>query len=107
MFKLALLGRDISYTQSPSVHSAIALATGERIQFDIADVQYDMLGDAVQKLLDGYYGFFVTKPYKTDVKKFIGCDAYGAINVVRSKDRAAFNTDGRSEEHTSELQSQR
>ena len=53
MFKLALLGRDISYTQSPSVHSAIALATGERIQFDIADVQYDMLGDAVQKLLDG------------------------------------------------------
>ncbi len=94
MFKLALLGRDISYTQSPSVHSAIALSTGERIQFDIADVQYDMLGEAVQKQIDGYDGFFVTKPYKTDVKKYIACDAYGAINVVRCMDRATFNTDG-------------
>ncbi|MDE6401358.1 MAG: hypothetical protein K2L54_01960 [Clostridiales bacterium] len=94
MYRLALLGRDISYTRSPSVHAAIAQATGEDIRLDVADVGYDMLGSAVDKLLAEYDGFFVTKPYKTDVKKYIGFEMSGGVNVVRCKDRAAFNTDG-------------
>lgn len=94
MYKLALLGRDIGYTRSPSVHAAIAKATGEDIRFDVADVTYDALDAAVEKLLAEYDGFFVTKPYKTDVKKYIDCSAAGSVNVVRCKDGAAFNTDG-------------
>lgn len=94
MFKLALLGRDISYTVSPSVHAAIAKATGEQIEFDVADVKYDMLEQTIKSLLENYDGFFVTKPYKQEVKKYIDCGENFSVNVVRSRDKAVFNTDG-------------
>ena len=41
MFKIALLGRDIAYTKSPSVHQAIAKSIGVDFQFDVFDVTYD------------------------------------------------------------------
>ena len=94
MLKLALLGRDIGYTKSPKIHAAIAAAIGENIEFHVADVTYDVLESTVKTLLSDFDGFFVTKPYKTDVKKYLDCDIAGGINVVRSRDKAVFNTDG-------------
>ena len=93
MYKLALLGRDIGYSRSPEVNRAIATALGRDTEFDVLDVKYDELEFSVRKLTDGYDGFFVTTPYKTAVNKFLtgGTDA---INVVRSRDRAVFDTDG-------------
>lgn len=94
MFKLALLGRDISYTVSPSIHAAIAQATGEQIDFGIADVKYDMLEQTLKTLLENYDGFFVTKPFKQEIKKHIDCGDNFSVNVVRTSDKAVFNTDG-------------
>lgn len=94
MFKLALLGRDLSYTVSPSVHAAIAQAIGEQIEFDVADVKYDMLEQTIKSLLENYDGFFVTKPYKQEIKKYLDCGENFGVNVVRSRDKAVFNTDG-------------
>ncbi|MCH5165923.1 MAG: hypothetical protein J1G01_05935 [Clostridiales bacterium] len=94
MFKLALLGRDIGYTRSPKIHEVIATAIGESIEFHVVDVTYDMLESTVGTLLSDFDGFFVTKPYKYDVKKYLDCDISGGINVVRSRDKKVFNTDG-------------
>lgn len=94
MFNIALLGRDIGYTQSPRIHDAIAQAVGVQVHTDVIDVSYDMLESAVRNAVTEYDGLYVTKPYKYDIKRYIGCDAVGAINLVRCKDRAAFNTDG-------------
>ena len=94
MYKIALLGRDIGYTKSPEVHAAIADCVKSQIRFDVVDVPYDRLGATVNRLLAEYDGFFVTKPYKSEIKRFIDSDL-PSVNVVRSKDKAAFNTDGK------------
>lgn len=92
MYKLALLGRDID-TRSLDVHTAIAEAVQKQVSLDVLDMPYDRLGFAVGKLLAEYDGFFVAKPYKSEIKKYIDTDL-PSVNVVRSKDKAAFNTDG-------------
>ena len=94
MDRLALLGKDISYTLSPSIHRAIARSLGRQMQFETVDVSSDTLESTVVRLLSDRDGFFVTKPYKLDIKRYIGCDGDGAVNVVRSSDRAATETDG-------------
>lgn len=93
MFKIALLGRDISYTKSPAVHRAIAAALAIDMRFDVLDIQDDGLAATVNSLVKDYDGFFVTKPYKSEIKRFI--DGAGeSVNVVRCADRTAYNTDG-------------
>lgn len=93
MHKIALLGRDIAYTKSPAVHCAIAQALCEDIAFDVFDTPYDKLSGAVATLLRDYDGFFVTKPYKTEIKRFIsGADF--SVNLVRCADKTAYSTDG-------------
>lgn len=93
MYKIALLGRDISYTKSPAVHRAIAEALGERIDFDVCDTPYDRLSETVVRLMNSYDGFFVTKPYKTEIKRFIDCADF-SVNLVRCSDKTAYSTDG-------------
>lgn len=92
MYKIALLGREIG-TKSPEVHAAIAASFQNRVRLDVFDVPYDMLENTVDKLLKNYDGFFVTNPYKTEIKKYIDSDL-PSVNVVRSEDKTAFNTDG-------------
>lgn len=95
MFKLALLGRDIAYTRSPSVHGAIAKAMGVDIDFKVVDATYDELGAAVRRLIDECDGFFVTKPYKTDIKRYLNdVETRCGVNLVRCSDKRGFNTDG-------------
>lgn len=92
--KAALIGRDISYTLSPRVHEAIGRAVGINVAFDVLDVTFDRLEKAVAYALSEFDGFYVTVPYKTDIKRYIGCDFLGSINLVRSNPLSAFNTDG-------------
>lgn len=95
MKRAALLGRDISYTLSPKIHAAIAEAVGEELTFDVFDTPYDMLGDVVNKLLSEYDGFFVTKPYKNDIKGYLKrCETNCGVNFVSCAERVGYNTDG-------------
>ena len=94
MNKLALLGKDISYTLSPDVHCAIARTLGKEMTFDTVNISSETLAITVDRLLSEYDGFFVTKPYKLDVKQYVGFNRAASINVVRSRDRAVAETDG-------------
>lgn len=93
MYKTAILGMDIGYTRSPEIHAAIAKAAGYENVCEKKDVQSGDLGKTVDDLLLHYDGFYVTKPYKNEVKRYIGCADTGAVNVVRSRDKKAANTD--------------
>lgn len=93
MSKIELLGFNIGYSRSPSVHAAIARAIGANIDFRIDDIAYDRLQGEVYRLLAESDGFFVTKPYKTDVAKMLGSQL-PSVNVVRSRDSMTFDTDG-------------
>ncbi|MCM1368136.1 MAG: shikimate dehydrogenase [Roseburia sp.] len=95
MYKSALLGRDISYTRSPEIHSAIAGVLGITIDFRVADVPYDRLDTAVAGLLSDCDGFFITKPYKQDIKRYLDrTETRCGVNFVRCGDKTGFNTDG-------------
>lgn len=95
MIKLALIGYDIGYTRSPEVHRAIGEALGEGICFDVFDVAADGLDSSTEKLFGEYDGFFITKPYKNDVKRYLSVvNTKCGVNLVRCKDKAGFNTDG-------------
>ncbi len=92
MSKIALIGRDIEFTRSTLVHAAIGMAIGRSIECDVFDVKFDELKNTIDRLLETYDGFFVTKPYKTEMKRYLDCGS--SVNLVRSADKAAFNTDG-------------
>ncbi|MCH5162918.1 MAG: shikimate dehydrogenase [Clostridiales bacterium] len=95
MYKAALIGRDIGYTKSPEVHKAISDATGLDIEFTVRDVSSDGLKAEVERLKTEVDGFFVTKPYKTEIKKHLDfCETECGVNFVRTKDMRGFNTDG-------------
>ncbi len=95
MYKLALLGMDIGYTKSPEVHRAISEVAGIDIDFSVCDVAYDRLGQEIARLERETDGFFVTKPYKTEVKRYIrSCETSCGVNFVRTGDMRGFNTDG-------------
>ena len=95
MYKAALIGRDIGYTKSPEVHAAIAKAAGLDIEFSVLDVDYDELKSTVEKLKKEVDAFFVTKPYKTEIKSYLSsCATACGVNFVRTSDMRGFNTDG-------------
>ncbi len=95
MFKAALLGRDISYTRSPAVHKAIAQALGIEIDFEVCDVMLDMLDCAAERLLSSTDGFFITKPYKNDIKRYLdSVDTRCGVNFVHCREKRGYNTDG-------------
>lgn len=95
MIKSALVGRDIGYTRSPEVHAAIARAMGITMSFDIVDVDYDGLENAVNGLLKSHDCFFVTKPYKNEVKRFLKkTHTECGVNFVTCGNAEGYNTDG-------------
>lgn len=93
MHRIALLGHEISYSRSPNVHRAIGKAIGEDIVCDIVSVPKESLNEEVDNLLNTTEGFFVTKPYKTEISRILS-SAVSSVNVVRSRDKCAINTDG-------------
>lgn len=95
MLKAALLGGDIGYTRSPLIHKKIAEALGVEISFSVADVADDGFEKAVKRLLSECDGFFITKPYKNAVKKYLSSvDTKCGVNLVSCRDAHGYNTDG-------------
>ncbi len=97
--KLAVIGKDVSKSSSPEMHSFIAENMGNEISYEkvsIPESEFDMRIDG---LFERFDGFNVTIPFKLSVipylKKFEGdARTFGAVNTVRSADKSGYNTDG-------------
>ncbi len=95
MIKAALLGGDIGYTKSPLIHEKISRVMNVEMSFDVADVAEDGLENAVKRLLSDYDGFFITKPYKNAVKKYLSrVETKCGVNFVKCDAARGYNTDG-------------
>ena len=99
MLKLAVIGKDVSKSDSPKMHTFIANSTGREISYDAISIPEDKFDEWIDGVISRYDGFNVTIPYKLAVMpklKTICDDAvlFGAVNTVVSATRKGYNTDG-------------
>lgn len=99
MLKLAVIGKDVSGSTSPSMHKFIAKHMGNSISYDAISVPVDEFEGKIDGLLSSYDGLNVTIPYKLSVVsrlKHVDGDArvFGAVNTIVTATRTGFNTDG-------------
>lgn len=97
--KLAVIGKDVSASTSPRIHSFIAKKMGNKINYRRISIPEDSFEDRIDGLIEDLDGFNVTIPYKLAIiphLKTIAGDAkiFGAVNTVTTRDLCGTNTDG-------------
>lgn len=97
--RLALLGKDVSKSDSGRIHTFILKHFGYGCEYEFASVAKEDFDSAMSWLLGDFDGFNVTIPYKRDVMAYldeVSGDAfdYGSVNTVLTATRQGFNTDG-------------
>ncbi|MGL5053612.1 MAG: shikimate dehydrogenase [Cetobacterium sp.] len=102
MKKFGLLGKNISYSFSPTLHNRIFQLYNIDGEYKIYDLKDEVLIDDFLKQLkkDGILGINITIPYKTSILKFVDeisdeVKDIGAANCIKFKDDKiiAYNTD--------------
>lgn len=99
MLKLAVIGKDVSESMSPSMHSFILNAMGESCVYDTISIPPAEFASRADKLFRTYDAFNVTIPFKGEIIPFLkelrgDAKCFGAVNTVLAKERAGYNTDG-------------
>lgn len=102
MIKLAVVGKNISYSKSPFIHSAFGKALGIAVDYSIQDVGEGSFADQIKTLQNsGFLGCNITVPFKeeafaiADVKSERAMQAEAANTFVFQANQIfADNTDG-------------
>lgn len=100
MLKLCVVGKDVSASQSPVMHSFIlTMLEDENCVYDKLSLSSEEFDEIIEEILSYYDGVNVTVPYKERVlshlKELRGdADAFGAVNTVLTAKREGYNTDG-------------
>lgn len=97
--RLALIGKDVSKSDSPRIHTFLLQRLGYACDYECFSVQKEDFDSVMTRLLGDFDGFNVTIPYKRDVMAYLNevtGDAFdcGAVNTVLTSTRQGFNTDG-------------
>ncbi|MBR2341578.1 MAG: hypothetical protein IKA72_04150 [Clostridia bacterium] len=97
--KLALIGKDVSKSQSGIIHKFILQKFGCDCDFEYLSVSNENFFDETTRLLDSFDGFSVTIPYKQEIINRLDeiCgDAvdFNAVNTVVCASKKGYNTDG-------------
>ena len=96
---LAVIGKDVSKSTSPEIHSFIAKRLGLEIDYKKISVPEYEFENTVESFFENLDGFNVTIPYKLSIipylKKVEGdAQIFGAVNTVLTANRSGNNTDG-------------
>lgn len=97
--KLAVIGKDVSKSNSPEMHSFIAERLGYSVAYDKISIPEDDFNEQISTVIEAYDGFNVTIPFKLSVishlKKIEGdAKTFGAVNTVDGRTLVGYNTDG-------------
>ena len=79
--KIGLIGKNIGYSKSKEIFE-----TTYGCQYDVFDIEPQQLSETIYFMKNnGYSGFNITKPYKSDIIKFLDNDTYGinSVNCVK------------------------
>lgn len=97
--KLAIIGRDVSNSMSPVIHTFLAGLTHTELSYAKISVPDDKFEDEIDGILKKYDGFNVTIPYKISIIPHLNgvagdAAAFGAVNTITARDLIGYNTDG-------------
>ena len=97
--RLAVIGKDVSQSNSPEMHTFIGERLGGDITYDKISIPEEEFESKIDGLFPQYDGINVTIPYKIAIiprlKSILGdANSFGAINTVKCADMSGYNTDG-------------
>ena len=67
MLKLAVVGKDVSKSLSPAMHTFLLKKMGEECTYECVSIPPEEFSARAQEFLERYDGFNVTIPFKTDI----------------------------------------
>ena len=99
MLKLAVIGKDVSKSDSPKMHRFILGKLNEGCEYDTVSIPPEEFSSRAENLFEKYDAFNVTIPFKADIIPFLketrgDAKKFGAVNTVVTRERAGYNTDG-------------
>lgn len=99
MLKLAVVGKDVSQSESPNMHTFLLNAMGETCSYERVSIPPERFLSEAESLFRRYDGFNVTIPYKAEIIPFLtslegDAKKFGAVNTVCARERTGYNTDG-------------
>lgn len=96
--KLAVIGKDVSKSQSPEMHKFIAENSGRKVEYEKISILENEFENRIEKLIKELDGFNVTIPYKVAITPYLKVvgdgKAFGAVNTVKCSLKEGYNTDG-------------
>lgn len=97
--KMAVVGKDVSKSLSPIMHTFILTKLGYECEYDKVSIDLDSFENEFPKVLKKYDTLNVTIPYKLDCMKhldYILDDAktFQAVNTIKCDTLSGYNTDG-------------
>lgn len=97
--KLAVIGKDVSKSDSPQMHTFILGKMGKTCTYARVSIPPADFSLHAEELFGRYDGFNVTIPFKGQILPYLrelkgDARTFGAVNTVVTKERAGYNTDG-------------
>lgn len=97
--KLALIGKDVSRSESERCTALFSKARGAACDYENVSVGAESFGKEAGRLLKETDGFNVTIPYKKSIIALLNetkgdAAAFDSVNTVLSAQKTGYNTDG-------------
>lgn len=96
---LAVVGKDVSKSQSPQIQCFLAKKLGYNVDYKKISVAEGEFVSLTEKLFNEFDGFNVTIPYKLSIIPYLNkvegdAGVFGAVNTVKTATKTGYNTDG-------------
>ncbi len=100
MLKLAVVGKDVSRSDSPAIHEFILRRRfGRECSYERISIPPERFRERAEELFSRFDGFNVTIPFKEEILPYLrelkgDAACFGAVNTVVAESRLGYNTDG-------------
>lgn len=97
--KMAVIGKDVSKSLSPKMHTFILTKLGYECEYDRISIDMDKFHEKFPKVLKEYDTLNVTIPYKLDCMKYLDnilddAKIFNSVNTIKCDTLSGYNTDG-------------
>lgn len=97
--KLAVVGRDVSKSDSPKMHKFIANNLGYDVNYEKISIPENEFAPRICRVFECFDGFNVTIPFKLSIIPFLSktegdAAEFNSVNTVVTSTKTGYNTDG-------------